>query len=243
MKPTYMQLSEVDEQYDAMLASQEWRNAVRSLNHCLADQLKAAGVPQLLNGNLFYGHRKPGWVDGAYLAEFDKKRRNFFAMARYSSLLLEIGVNGGHSLLLALMSNPDLKVIGIDVCKRLARNWAHVEVYVPAAFKWLKNHFPDRVSCIHGNSLLEIPRLSVMQPNLSVDMYHLDGDKFTHLQEVVTGHNILASDALIIHDDINLGPVRKADRRLRKINLTRRVDLEELGLRETVWQGIRRKQN
>lgn len=234
-------IAETDAAYDALIASAEWGEAMEDLNLFLQRALEWAGKRVAVNGNLFYGHLKPDWPDGPYMPEFDEKRRNFVALARHSTSLLEIGVNGGHSLLLALMANPDLQVTGIDVCERLGRDWAHVEVYVPAAFTWLQYHFPDRVRFIKGHSTIEVPRLVIEEPSLRFDMYHLDGSKFTHLQEVVAAYPILAPAALIVHDDHNLRPVRQSDRRLRKIGLTGIVDLEPMGLRETVWQGVRRK--
>ena len=73
-------------------------------------------------------------------------------------------------------------------------------------------------------------------------MYHLDGSKFTHLQEVVSAYHILDDNALIIHDDSNLGPVKRGDRKLRLIGLTQEFDCESAGLRLTDLHRIRRKQ-
>ena len=163
-------------------------------------------------------------------------------MATQSKSLLEIGVNGGHSLLLALMANPNLEVYGIDVCERLGRDWSHVEVYVPAAFTWLQYHFPGRTKFIRGNSLVEVPKLSLERPDLRFGMYHLDGSKFTHLQELVSAYHILEDNALIVHDDSNLGPVKRGDRKLRLIGLTREFEQENIGLRLTDHHRIRQKQ-
>lgn len=233
---------DVDHHYDKLLASAAWKDAMSSLNTFLAKSLKGAGKPVRLNGNLFYDHNRPNWSQEPYVPAFDIKRRNFFAMATQSKSLLEIGVNGGHSLLLALMANPNLEVYGIGVCQRLARDWSHVEIYVPAAFIWLQYHFPSRTKFIRGNSLIEVPRLSLERPDLRFDMYHLDGSKSTHLQEVVSTYHILDDNALIIHDDSNFGLVKRGDRKLRLIGLTQEFDCESAGLRLTDLHRIRRKQ-
>lgn len=229
------------ESYDALLSSSAWTEAISALNAALIASLSAKGLPQVLNGNLFYGHRQKDWASSAYKPEFEDKRRNLFKLAQASHNMLEIGVNGGHSLLLALMANPKLTVTGIDVCQRLGSDWAHVEIYVPAAFDWLTARFPGRTHFITGNSLVEIPRYTLENPDAEFDLFHLDGSKDTHLQEFVSARSVLAPQAFVVHDDINLGPVRRDDRRLRKIAFTTLADLDELGLLPTVWQGIRRK--
>ena len=117
-----------------------------------------------------------------------------------------------------------------------------VEVYVPAAFTWLQYHFPGRTKFIRGNSLVEVPKLSLERPDLRFGMYHLDGSKFTHLQEVVSAYHILEDNALIVHDDSNLGPVKRGDRKLRLIGLTREFEQENIGLRLTDHHRIRQKQ-
>ena len=233
---------DVDHHYERLISSAEWEDALSSLNAFLAKSLEDAGKPVRLNGNLFYGHNRTNWAQESYVPAFDMKRRNFFAMATQSKSLLEISVNGGHSLLLALMANPNLEVYGIDVCERLGRDWSHVEVYVPAAFTWLQYHFPGRTKFIRGNSLVEVPKLSLERPDLRFGMYHLDGSKFTHLQEVVSAYHILEDNALIVHDDSNLGPVKRGDRKLRLIGLTREFEQENIGLRLTDHHRIRQKQ-
>ena len=115
-------------------------------------------------------------------------------------------------------------------------------VYVPAAFTWLQYHFPGRTKFIRGNSLVEVPKLSLERPDLRFGMYHLDGSKFTHLQEVVSAYHILEDNALIVHDDSNLGPVKRGDRKLRLIGLTREFEQENIGLRLTDHHRIRQKQ-
>ena len=72
-------------------------------------------------------------------------------------------------------------------------------------------------------------------------MYHLDGSKFTHFQEVVSAYHILEDKALIIHDDSNLGPVKRGDRKFRLIGLSRKIDHENQGLRLRDHHRIRQK--
>lgn len=57
-----------------------------------------------------------------------------------------------------LMANPNLKAVGVDICERVQKQWAPVEVYTPVAGKWLEINFPTRVQFITGHSLIETPR-------------------------------------------------------------------------------------
>ena len=172
---------------------------------------------------------------------FDPKRRNFFELARRSSHLFEIGVNGGHSMLLALMANPALKCTGVDVCKQLRPRWARVDIYVPAAFAWLKYKFRDRVEFITGNSLVEAPAYQLAHPDAQIDFLHLDGSKNTHLRECLAVHPVLSPGAYVVHDDYNLRSVRMSDRQLRKIGMTGEIAYADHGLIECDTHIVRAK--
>ena len=104
-----------------------------------------------LNGNLFYSHKDPNFFQSDMVQKFETKRKNFFNLAKQISTLLEVGVNGGHSLFLALSSNPTLKVIGVDVAEKLDPSWAPVDKYVPAAYHWLTREFPER--CVFSKEI------------------------------------------------------------------------------------------
>ncbi len=234
-----MDMMVTDCAYDDLLASQAWRDNLADLNETIADSLRQHDVPVMMNGNLFYNHKKRDFPALPFVAEFEDKRRNFFELARRSSRLFEIGVNGGHSLLLALMANPDLHAIGIDVCAQLDPRWARVDIYVPAAFRWLEKTFLGRVQMIAGNSLVAVPEYCLANPDAGVDFLHLDGAKDTHLREVLGMRDAMQAGAFVVHDDFNAKPVRLSDRQLRRIGVTRPLDYEEHGLRETRWHVVR----
>lgn len=228
-------------EFDDLMTSTFWQENLRDLNEYLIDSLERAGEPPVLEGNLFYGHMARDFHKSGYLERADTKRRNFFKLAQKSNCLFEIGVNGGHSLLLALLANPELKCIGVDICARPNKKWAPVEVYVPAAFNWLKYKFADRVQLIKGNSLIEAPTFQINKPNTVVDMLHLDGAKNTHLREVLALNDLLPSGAFIVHDDINLRAVRISDRQLRKLGITQPIDYTSTGLLECSDHVVRVK--
>lgn len=223
--------------YDDMINSQGWCDKLADLNETIAESLRRQQEPVRMNGNLFYRHKQRDFYNQPWVPDFDAKRRNFFTLAQRSEKLFEIGVNGGHSMLLALMANPDLKCVGVDVCAQLDPSWARVDIYVPVVFRWLEENFAGRVKFLVGNSLIVAPQYALDHSGAGIDLLHLDGAKDTHLREVLALRDVMKNGAYIIHDDFNARPVRLSDRQLRRIKITQEIEFEEAGLIETA--GIR----
>ncbi|WP_170443448.1 class I SAM-dependent methyltransferase [Ruegeria arenilitoris] len=227
--------------YNDLITSSSWKDTLQDLNDYIVDNLARAGEPAVINGNLFYKHLERDFHNLPLNTEFESKRRNFFELARRSTCLFEIGVNAGHSMLLALMANPELKCVGLDVCERLNQRWARVDIYVPAAFNWLRYKFGDRVELIKGNSLIETPRFQLENPDATVDFLHLDGSKDTHLREAIAIGGLMPTDGFVVHDDFQMRNVRVADRQLRRINFSKPLDYQSNGLVECDFHIIRAK--
>lgn len=235
-----MDMKIIDDAYDDLMSSQEWRDKLADLNEAIADSLRRHDLPVMMNGNLFYRHKQVDFFTQPFVPDFEAKRRNFLSLARRSTSLFEIGVNGGHSMLLALMANPSLHCVGVDVCEQLAPSWARVDIYVPAAFAWLEENFPGRVEVIRGNSLVVAPQYALDHPDAGIDFLHLDGAKNTHLREVLALRDVMRPGAFVVHDDVNARPVLRSDRQLRRVRITEAFDLEEAGLVENRWHTVRR---
>lgn len=224
--------------YDEMIADQRWRERLKSLNDSLYASMENIDEVPALNGNLFYAHNDPDFRTADLIDKFEVKRRNVFALAKQLSTFLEVGVNGGHSLFLALSANPKLKVVGIDVAKRLDPSWAPVDKYVPAAYKWLDIEFPGQCTFITGNSLVELPRYVLENPDVTVDAVHLDGAKDTHLRELLAVLPLMKPGGFAIFDDANTRPVRKSIEQIKALNIARPRKLEHLGLERTPGHRI-----
>jgi hypothetical protein len=69
---------------------------------------------------------------------------------------------------------------------------------------------------------------------------HSDGEKDTHLREVLALRDVMKNGACIVHDDFTAGPVRLSDCQLRRIKITQDIDFEEAGLIENRWHTVRR---
>ena len=228
--------------YEELLASKAWREKLDALNATLRRALEAAGEKPVLQGNVFYHSFQEEFWKADPDPEMEVKRRNLFIVAQNSSHLFEIGVNGGHSLLLMLMANPKLKVVGVDICERLQKQWAPVEVYVEMAGKWLEVTFPGRVKFIKGHSLIETPRYAIENPSRHIDAVHLDGAKVTHFRELCGIRPVLTPDAFIIHDDTGITAVKKAIRHEIQLRMIRPVE-SGLGLVENEFHQIYRNRD
>lgn len=200
--------------YDSLIESEAFQANLASLNLALAESLASCAAPLRLNGNLFYAHLQNAFQNAPLLKEAEGKRRRFVEIARRGTTFAEIGVNGGHSLLLAKSANPALKCIGIDICRQVDPNWARVDVYVPVAMQWLLNRFPGDFQFLIGDSRLEAPRLAVDFPETKLDVLHVDGAKDTYLRDVLNLLPLMHRDTLVVIDDSNLSEVKTAIRQM-----------------------------
>ncbi len=170
--------------------SESWLDGLFRLNRVIAE----SGVP--LEGNLFYDHRDPSFVDRPPDPRLRSKRDRFRSVAVSHTRLLEIGVNGGHSAYAALTANPELTYFGVDIC-------AHS--YVRPAIEWLQAEFPDRVSFESGNSLKTLPALR--RQGYLYDAFHVDGAKSNYLADILHCRQMMTGTvAIVIVDDTN-GPL------------------------------------
>ena len=104
-------------------------------------------------------------IDGKkyeYQKSLIKKQELLFKLAKKNKSILEIGVYMGHSILIMLASNPNLKIVGIDSDDRFS----------PKAINYLKKKFPkSKVNFILGDSIENLKKI-----NRKFDLYHIDGD-------------------------------------------------------------------
>src|SRR5574337_818006 len=105
---------------------------------------------EALEGNIFYADR----------AE------------RFKERMLEVGVNAGHSALLALSSNPKLHYCGVDIMSH---------AYTKECVDFLKGELPGRVRFFPGDSREVLPRLADAAAELGFDLLCVDGG---HTSEV-----------------------------------------------------------
>lgn len=208
--------------YEALISSKTFRDDLAGLNAHLLEALRLFKAPRRLNGNLFYAHKQRDFDSAPLHPEMEEKRRRLMEIARRGKSLLEIGVNGGHSLLPAKHANPDLQCTGIDICRQIDPSWGRVDIYTPAAMAWLKERFPGDFTFLVGDSRLKAPEFAVTHEGPPIDILHVDGAKETYLRDIVNLLPVLHDKSLIVVDDTQLRVVRRTVRRLVAAGLARR---------------------
>ena len=170
---------------DDMEQSDSWLQGLAKLNRVIA----ATGQP--LIGNLCYDHRQADFVDAPPNPILRSKRDRVRTAVEGRTKMLEVGVNGGHSAYVALTSNPVLEFHGVDICEH---------AYVRPAVAQLQNEFPGRVFFYEGSALEVLPALP--DRGQRFDVFHIDGSKWTYLEDVLNCARIMAGDsATLIMDD------------------------------------------
>jgi predicted O-methyltransferase YrrM len=188
--------------YIEVLQSKRFENNLRTLNASLIESLNKKNYRPVLLGNLFYDHLEFNFHTHTLNSLLDEKRKRLFDVARKSTSVFEVGVNGGHSALLMLEANPELIYTGIDIASFYPQEpLCHPEVYVPAAFSCLHEIYSKRVSFITGNSILEIPNYckNIHEPH--IDLLHLDGAKGLYEKDFYAILPALKNNAYVVFDD------------------------------------------
>ncbi len=103
-------------------------------------------------------------IDG-YKYKYDKrmlgKQLLLYNLAKENSKILEVGVYMGHSILIMLVSNPNVNITCIDIDNRFA----------PRAINYLKNKYRNsKINFFLGDSVKVLKKIKS-----SYDLYHIDG--------------------------------------------------------------------
>ena len=130
----------------------------------LNGRVLATGAP--LEGNLFYFNHAQNISVSSPDPRRKHKRKNFVSVIRGKSTLLEIGFNAGHSALLALSANPDLRYVGIDIAKN---------AYTSNCGALMKEQFGERFQLIEGDSREVLPHVQYFMEDVAPDVFHVDG--------------------------------------------------------------------
>jgi hypothetical protein len=145
-------------------------DAFRQRLQRIAEIVKHSGEP--LEGNIFYADGEERYAAEPPADQLAPARRNVWRAVRFKQRLLEVGVNAGHSALLALSSNPRLEYYGVDIMSH---------GYTAECVDFLRGEFPGRVHLFPGDSREVLPRLVQRRAELSFDIFSVDGG---HTSEV-----------------------------------------------------------
>lgn len=155
-----------------------------------------------VEGNLFYEHHSPSFSRSAITQRFSGKRSNLLCAVHGRSRILEIGVNAGHSALMMLYHNPNLRYVGVDICRHR---------YTYAAMDFLKKTFPGRVEFFVGDSVFVLPEINIARPDMRFDIAHIDGlHTLNHCKtDTFNAMSLVTAYGWIVIDDTDLQPIRE----------------------------------
>ena len=146
----------------------------------------------ILDGKWEYGWGSYMFDGRTYKWQRDtlKKQEALFRVGETTSNVLEIGVYLGHSLLILLISNPNLKITCIDNDTRFA----------PKAVEYLNSHFGNRVTFFLGDA---VDIINSLTPISNFDMVHVDADHNNEavLKQFHAAKKIACEKAYFVFDD------------------------------------------
>jgi len=167
------------------------------VTHIRALQTIVEQSGELLEGNCLYYH------NSLQLApELQAKQRNLLRAADGAHIIMEIGFNAGHSLLLFLMKAPTAHYVIFDICEHS---------YTRPCFAYLRQSFPAaQLTLIEGNSMQTVPAWIAANPGHTFDLVHVDGG---HAAEIAKADlegaiQVTRTGGLIILDDTNDPAIR-----------------------------------
>jgi hypothetical protein len=140
--------------------SPKFQARLRRLNEIV----RASG--ETLEGNIFYPHEEAVEIARPPVEALAPARRNAWRAVRFKRRFLEVGVNAGHSALLALSCNAALVYYGVDLDEH---------AYTAPCVDYLQGEFPGRVHFFPGNSLDVLPALVARRAEFDFDLFHVDG--------------------------------------------------------------------
>ena len=102
-----------------------------------------------------------------YQPSYFEKQEILYEAACESQNILELGVHGGHSLLICLLANPQAHIRAVDICF-----WEHTDQCV----QYLQNAFPLATITLHQQSSQSFVKGFNSSLFFQPDLVHMDGD-------------------------------------------------------------------
>jgi predicted O-methyltransferase YrrM len=190
-------------EYKKIIQKKSFENNLKYLNNEIKEALENKGVPVKIIGNLFYPHTPGLFFEQELYHPMHEKRTRYSLAMQGKKNMFEIGINGGHSSLLALESNPDLCITANDIASFYHPcPDRHPEIYVKVACRVLKELYQERFDYIIGNCLESIPKFTKENQSIFFDVIHIDGVKNTYTKDFNNLYRNMTEDCVIIFDDM-----------------------------------------
>ncbi|MEO5616055.1 MAG: hypothetical protein ABIR04_14190, partial [Cypionkella sp.] len=154
-------------------------------------------MPAQIGGSPFYRHmQNVSILDSKFTTRDAVKRRRLCEIAQLGRTLFEIGVNGGHGILLQKHANPHLRCTGIDICQTVGAGNPRADIYCPVAMQWLQARFPGDMDFLVGSSALVLPDYIARHPDSRIDLLRIDGARSLYYSDFMALRPLLHQDSL-----------------------------------------------
>lgn len=166
-------------------------------------------VGERVEGNLICDIKPDNYV----ISNNESKIKNLQYLCKNKKKIIEIGVNGCHSLLLMLLMNPMAEYLLFDLGNHK---------YTLPTLNYIKKQFPDtKINIILGNSIETISDYIRVNPNNinSYDLIHLDGGHTEDIfsQDYMNSRKLIRNKGIIIFDDYNMYNIKNfIDRKIKE---------------------------
>ena len=149
---------------------------------------------ELLEGNIFMLHQTTKYTD-----TFLNKSKNISNLVLNTNIknVMEIGFNSGFSTLLMLLSNPNMKIMCVDLGEHK---------YTMPCYTKLKETFGDRINLLIGDSTKTLQTIDDVY-----DLIHIDGGHSTEVadSDIVNSYRLSKPGTIIIMDDYDFSNLHK----------------------------------
>ena len=143
---------------------------------------------ELLEGNLFMFHNTTEFTD-----EYINRAKNISSILLNKNIknVMEIGFNSGFSVLLMLLSNPNIKITCFDLGEHK---------YTLPCYEKLKETFKNRIELIIGDSVKTLPTIIDIY-----DLIHIDRSISTEIaaSDIINSYRLSKQGTIIILNDYN----------------------------------------
>ena len=167
-----------------------------------------------VEGNCLYRHMS-NFTQFEEGHRYDNKvilRNNLFNIVKGAKNLLEIGLNGGHSMAIFLLSNPKLEVLSFDICEHN---------YVKDVANYYKSKY--NFNFIEGNSLITVKEYN---HDKKYDIIHIDGghQEKCVVNDLINCKKFAHKDTLMIFDDTNATGISRIINKYCKEGFIKEID-------------------
>jgi len=170
-----------------------------------------------IEGNCLYRHQS-NFIEFEKGNRYDNKlilRNNFFNIVKDAKNILEIGLNGGHSMAIFLLSNPKLEVLSFDICQHN---------YVKDIANYYKNKY--NFNFVEGDSLITVKEYN---NDKKYDIIHIDGGHYEEcvINDLINCKKFAHKDTLMIFDDTNAHHISQIINKYCENNFIKEIDYSD----------------